>query len=49
MYKNLLSPGKIGNLELKNRVVMTAMGVGVAIPGRILGATREGFRATIEM
>ncbi len=30
MYKNLLSPGKIGNLELKNKVVMTAMGVGAA-------------------
>ncbi len=30
MYKNLLSTGKIGNLELKNRVVMTAMGVGAA-------------------
>ncbi len=35
MYKKLLSPGKIGNLELKNRVVMTAMGVGAAAPNGV--------------
>jgi 2,4-dienoyl-CoA reductase-like NADH-dependent reductase (Old Yellow Enzyme family)/thioredoxin reductase len=29
-YSKLFSPGKIGNLELKNRVVMTAMGTGFA-------------------
>ncbi|MBY0096113.1 NAD(P)/FAD-dependent oxidoreductase [Mesobacillus maritimus] len=31
-YQNLFSPGKIGTLELKNRVVMTAMGTGFANP-----------------
>ena len=25
-YEKLFQPGKIGNLELRNRVVMTAMG-----------------------
>lgn len=29
-YPKLLAPGKINHLELKNRVVMTAMGVGLA-------------------
>lgn len=29
-YKNLFTPGKIGNMEIKNRVVMTSMGVDVA-------------------
>lgn len=29
-YTNLFKPGKIGNLRLKNRVVMTAMGCGLA-------------------
>lgn len=29
-YKNLFSKGKIGNLTLKNKVVMTAMGVSLA-------------------
>ncbi|MBP5458975.1 MAG: FAD-dependent oxidoreductase [Clostridia bacterium] len=32
MYDKLLSEGKIGNLTLKNRVVMTAMGVDAAEP-----------------
>lgn len=31
-YEKLFSTGKIGNLELKNRVVMTAMGTGYANP-----------------
>ena len=29
-YEKLLQPGKIGSLELKNRFVMGAMGVGFA-------------------
>ena len=29
-YEKLFQPGKIGNLELRNRVVMTAMGNGLA-------------------
>ena len=29
-YEKLLQPGKIGNLELKNRFIMGAMGVGFA-------------------
>lgn len=32
MYKKLFEPGKIGNVKIKNRTVMTAMGVGVAEP-----------------
>ena len=31
-YKKLFSPGKIGNLELKNRIVMPAMGCSLAEP-----------------
>lgn len=31
-YEHLFSKGKIGSLELKNRVVMTAMGIGLANP-----------------
>lgn len=30
MYEKLFQPGKIGSVELKNRVVMTPMGVGLA-------------------
>ena len=32
-YNKLLSSGKIGNLEIKNRVVMTGMMMGVCDPG----------------
>ncbi len=32
MYTKMFTPGKIGNVEIKNRTVMTAMGVGVAEP-----------------
>lgn len=32
MYNKLFEPGKIGGLELKNRVVMTAMGCSLAEP-----------------
>ena len=28
-FKHLFSPGKIGNLELKNRLIMPAMGSGM--------------------
>ena len=31
-YKKLFAPGKIGNLELKNRIVMPAMGCSLAEP-----------------
>ncbi len=33
MFERLFSPAKIGNLELRNRVAMTAMGVNLAAPG----------------
>ena len=29
-YEKLFSPGKIGNVDIKNRVVMVPMGVDVA-------------------
>ncbi len=37
MYDKLFSPAKIGNCEIKNRVVMTAMGVCVAEPNGVAG------------
>ena len=30
MYEKLFSSGKIGNVELKNRLVMSPMGIGLA-------------------
>ncbi len=33
MFHKLFSPVRIGGLEIKNRVVMTAMGVGLSAPG----------------
>lgn len=32
-YKHLLSPGRIGNMELRNRIIVTAMGVNLAEDG----------------
>ncbi|WP_206688195.1 hypothetical protein [Aureimonas sp. OT7] len=29
-YRHLLSPGKIGKMEVRNRLVVTAMGVSLA-------------------
>lgn len=42
-YEKLLSPGKIGNVTTKNRVVMTAMGVGVAEPNGMPGPRWYGY------
>lgn len=36
-YEKLFTPGKIGNMEVKNRVVMTSMGVDVAEPNGKVG------------
>lgn len=36
-YKNLLSPGKIGSLELPNRLIQTAMGTNLALEGGFFG------------
>ena len=36
-YEKLFTPGKIGNMEIKNRVVMTSMGVDVAEPNGKVG------------
>ncbi|MDD6807685.1 MAG: NAD(P)/FAD-dependent oxidoreductase [Oscillospiraceae bacterium] len=36
-YENLFTPGKIGNVEIKNRIVMTSMGVDVAEPNGKVG------------
>ncbi len=33
MFNRLFSPVRIGNLEIKNRVAMTAMGLGLGAPG----------------
>jgi 2,4-dienoyl-CoA reductase-like NADH-dependent reductase (Old Yellow Enzyme family)/thioredoxin reductase len=33
MYEKLFSAGRIGRIEIKNRVVMAPMGVGIASPG----------------
>ena len=42
-YENLFTPGYIGGLRIKNRVVMTAMGNGLARrPTRSSPATRPG-------
>jgi len=44
-YANLLAPGRIGTLELKNRIYMTAMGTNLAEPGGICGErTRAYYR-----
>ena len=36
-YEKLFTPGKIGNMDIKNRVVMTSMGVDVAEPNGKVG------------
>jgi 2,4-dienoyl-CoA reductase (NADPH2) len=36
-YSNLLAPGRIGSLELRNRLYMTAMGTNLAEPGGVCG------------
>lgn len=33
MYERLFSTGRIGRIEIKNRVVMTPMGTVIAAPG----------------
>ena len=32
MYEKLFTPGKIGNVTVKNRLVMSPMGIGLAEP-----------------
>ena len=39
-FEHLSAKGRIGNLEIKNRLVMTAMGVGV---GDHSGIASDGF------
>jgi len=36
-YKHLLSPGRIGTLEIRNRLIQTAMGTNLAHPGGFFG------------
>ncbi|MBQ1332224.1 MAG: hypothetical protein IIY36_04750, partial [Lachnospiraceae bacterium] len=36
MFEYVLSPGKIGSCELKNRFVMPAMGSGHSQPGGVI-------------
>lgn len=36
-YPHLLSPGRIGSLEIRNRLVQTAMGTNLAYPGGFFG------------
>lgn len=36
-YPHLLSPGKIGNLEIRNRLVQSAMGTNLSEPGGFVG------------
>lgn len=36
-YRHLLSPGRIGTLEVRNRLVQTAMGTNLAYPGGFFG------------
>ncbi|MBO6066286.1 MAG: NADH:flavin oxidoreductase, partial [Lachnospiraceae bacterium] len=45
-YEKLFTPGKIGNMEIKNRVVMTSMGVDVAEPnGKVGQRWKDYFEA----
>ena len=44
-YPHLLSPGKIGTLELKNRVFQTAMGTNLANPDGNISEESIGFYA----
>ena len=37
LYSKLFSPGKIGNLNLKNRVIMEPLAMGVADPDQTVG------------
>jgi 2,4-dienoyl-CoA reductase-like NADH-dependent reductase (Old Yellow Enzyme family)/NADPH-dependent 2,4-dienoyl-CoA reductase/sulfur reductase-like enzyme len=53
-YQTLLSPGRIGSLELRNRMIVTAMGVNLAEDGgfwgdRILAFHQEQARGGIGM
>jgi len=42
-YRNLLSPGRIGTLELKNRLCQTAMGTNLANPDGTMSDESIGF------
>lgn len=42
-FQHLLSPGRIGNLELRNRIIVTAMGVNLAESDGTCGARIRAF------
>ncbi len=42
-FKHLLSPGRIGPLELRNRIIVTAMGVNLAEPDGTCGQRIRAF------
>jgi 2,4-dienoyl-CoA reductase-like NADH-dependent reductase (Old Yellow Enzyme family)/NADPH-dependent 2,4-dienoyl-CoA reductase/sulfur reductase-like enzyme len=42
-FANLLAPGRIGTLELKNRIYMTAMGTNLAEPGGVCGGRTRAY------
>ena len=42
-YSHLLSPGRIGTMELRNRMIVTAMGVNLAEPDGTCGERMRGF------
>src|SRR5690625_1299547 len=44
-YSNLLQPGRIGTLDLRNRMVVTAMGVNLAEPDGSCGERIRAYHA----
>jgi 2,4-dienoyl-CoA reductase (NADPH2) len=42
-YAHLLKPGRLGSLELKNRIYMTAMGTNLADPGGVCGERSRAY------
>jgi 2,4-dienoyl-CoA reductase-like NADH-dependent reductase (Old Yellow Enzyme family) len=44
-YRHLLAPGRIGKLELRNRMIMTAMGTMLAEPGGFCGDRLRAYYA----
>jgi 2,4-dienoyl-CoA reductase-like NADH-dependent reductase (Old Yellow Enzyme family)/NADPH-dependent 2,4-dienoyl-CoA reductase/sulfur reductase-like enzyme len=42
-FANLLAPGRIGTLELKNRIYMTAMGTNLAKPDGVCGGRTRAY------
>ena len=41
-FPYLLAPGRIGPMELPNRIIVTAMGVNLAEPGGMCGERIRG-------